>query len=62
MTDDATNAVGVEFGTTNFCPVFQGAAVARANESLGYDLQLFGENHNMAADIFGELRDAARAT
>ncbi len=52
----------IEFGTTNFCPVFRGADVARANEALGYDLQLFGENHNMAADIFGELRDAARAT
>jgi 5,10-methylenetetrahydromethanopterin reductase len=36
--------------------------VAQANEALGYDIQLFGENHNMAADIFGELRDAARAT
>lgn len=55
-------SVALEFGTTNFCPVFQGAAVAQANEALGYDLQLFGENHNMAADIFGELRDAARAT
>ena len=62
MTTDATHDAGVEFGTTNFCPVFQGAQVARANEDLGYDLQLFGENHNMAADIFGELRDAARAT
>ncbi|MEO5837549.1 MAG: LLM class flavin-dependent oxidoreductase [Acidimicrobiales bacterium] len=54
--------MSVEFGTTNFCPAFQGAQVAQANEALGYDLQLFGENHNMAADIFGELRDAARAT
>ena len=62
MTTDVTRDDGVEFGTTNFCPVFQGAQVARANEDLGYDLQLFGENHNMAADIFGELRDAARAT
>lgn len=57
-----TTADLLEFGTTNFCGVFQGAAVAAANEALGYDLQLFGENHNMAADIFGELRDAARAT
>jgi 5,10-methylenetetrahydromethanopterin reductase len=55
-------SVTLEFGTTNFCPVFRGAEVAQANEALGYDLQLFGENHNMAADIFGELRDAARAT
>jgi 5,10-methylenetetrahydromethanopterin reductase len=54
--------MNVEFGTTNFCPAFHGAQVARANEELGYDVQLFGENHNMAADIFGELRDAARAT
>ena len=52
----------VEFGTTGFCPVFEGAATARANEELGYDIQLFGENHNMSPDIFGELRDAARAT
>ena len=53
---------GVEFGTTNFCAVFTGAQVAVANEALGYDIQLFGENHNMAADLFGEMRDAARAT
>jgi 5,10-methylenetetrahydromethanopterin reductase len=62
MTDDVNDDQRVEFGTTNFCPVFQGARIARANEDLGYDIQLFGENHNMAADIFGELRDAARAT
>lgn len=29
---------------------------------MGFDVQLFGENHNMAADVFGELRDAARTT
>jgi 5,10-methylenetetrahydromethanopterin reductase len=57
-----TSPPRVEFGTTNFCPVFHGAEVAAANEALGYDVQLFGENHNMAADVFGELRDAARAT
>jgi len=62
MTDGVNNDQRVEFGTTNFCPVFQGGQIARANEDLGYDVQLFGENHNMAADIFGELRDAARAT
>jgi alkanesulfonate monooxygenase SsuD/methylene tetrahydromethanopterin reductase-like flavin-dependent oxidoreductase (luciferase family) len=58
----STSSPALEFGTTNFCPVFHGAEVASANEALGYDMQLFGENHNMAADIFGELRDAARAT
>jgi len=62
MTHEEATSDRVEFGTTNFCPVFHGAEVAQANEALGYDVQLFGENHNMAADIFGELRDAARET
>ena len=54
--------VSVEFGTTGFCPAFQGAEVARESEALGFDVQLFGENHNMAADLFGEMRAAADAT
>jgi 5,10-methylenetetrahydromethanopterin reductase len=52
----------LEFATTCFCPAFQGATIARTNEQLAFDVQLFGENHNMVADVFGELRDAARAT
>ncbi|MCH2173015.1 LLM class flavin-dependent oxidoreductase [Myxococcota bacterium] len=54
--------MSVEFGTTGFCPAFQGAAVALESEALGYDIQLFGENHNMSADLFGEMRAAAEAT
>jgi 5,10-methylenetetrahydromethanopterin reductase len=52
----------VQFGTTGFCPAFQGAQVARRSEELGFDIQLFGENHSMAADIFSEMRAAAEAT
>jgi len=52
----------LEFGTTGFCPPFQGAAIALASEELGFDLQLFGENHAMAPDVFGEMRDAVAAT
>ena len=49
----------VEFGTTGFCPAFQGAALAARSEALGFDVQLFGENHAMAPDIFSEMRAAA---
>jgi len=52
----------VEFGTTGFCPAFQGAALAARSEALGFDVQLFGENHAMAPDIFSEMRAAAAAT
>lgn len=52
----------VEFGTTGFCPAFQGARVARQAEAMGFDIQLFGENHAMAPDIFAEMRSAAEAT
>ena len=55
-------AGGVEFTTTGFCPAFQGGSVARASEDLGFDVQLFGENHNMSADLFAEMRAAAEAT
>ena len=54
--------VSVEFETTCFCPAFQGAEIARESEALGFDVQLFGENHNMCADLFGEMRAAADAT
>ena len=53
--------VSVEFATTGFCPAFQGAAIALESEEFGYDIQLFGENHNMSADLFGEMRAAAEA-
>ena len=53
---------GVEFGTTGFCAAFSGAEVARESEELGFDVQLFGENHAMAPDVFGEMRAAAEAT
>lgn len=52
----------VEFGTTGFCPAFAGGEVAREAESLGFDVQLFGENHAMAPDVFSEMRAAAAAT
>jgi len=52
----------VEFSTTGFCAAFRGAEVARESEELGFDVQLFGENHAMAADIFGEMRAAAAVT
>jgi len=52
----------IEFGTTQFCPVLEGARIAKESEDMGFDVQLIGENHNMVADVFGELRDGARAT
>ena len=52
----------VEFGTTGFCPAFHGAEVAARSEALGFDVQLFGENHAMAPDVFSEMRAAATAT
>jgi 5,10-methylenetetrahydromethanopterin reductase len=52
----------LEFGTTGFYPAFQGAAMARASEELGFDVQMFSENHTRVPDAFGEMRDAARAT
>jgi 5,10-methylenetetrahydromethanopterin reductase len=54
--------VGVEFSTTGFCGAFEGAAVARESEALGFDIQLFGENHSMAPDVFGEMRAAVAET
>jgi 5,10-methylenetetrahydromethanopterin reductase len=65
---DGVGAVGeqgrrpLEFGTTGFYPPFQGAAIARASEELGFDVQMFSENHTRVPDAFGEMRDAARAT
>ena len=52
----------VEFATTGFIGSFTGAAVARRSEELGFDVQMFGENHAMAPDVFGEIRDAMRVT
>jgi 5,10-methylenetetrahydromethanopterin reductase len=52
----------LEFGTTGFFPAFQGASIAKASEELGFDVQMFSENHSMAADVFGEMRDAVAAT
>jgi len=36
--------------------------MARASEDLGFDIQMFSENHSRVPDAFGEMRDAARAT
>jgi len=36
--------------------------VAKRSEELGFDVKMFGENHIMAPDAFGEIRDAARVT
>jgi 5,10-methylenetetrahydromethanopterin reductase len=52
----------VEFATTGFCPAFHGAKVARESEALGFDVQMFGENHAMAPDVFGEMRAAIEVT
>jgi 5,10-methylenetetrahydromethanopterin reductase len=52
----------LEFGTTGFYPAFQGAAIAKASEDIGFDVQMFSENHARVPDAFGEMRDAARAT
>ena len=52
----------VEFSTTGFCPALQGGRIARESEALGFDVQMFGENHAMAPDVFGEMRAAARET
>ncbi len=64
----AVGAVGtpgvhrLEFGTTGFYPPFKGAEIARASEDLGFDVQMFSENHTRVPDAFGEMRDAVRAT
>jgi 5,10-methylenetetrahydromethanopterin reductase len=52
----------LEFGTTGFHAALEGADSARLSEDMGFDIQSFGENHARAADCFGEMRDAARAT
>jgi 5,10-methylenetetrahydromethanopterin reductase len=52
----------LEFGTTGFYPPLQGAAIAKASEDMGFDVQMFSENHTRVPDAFGEMRDAARAT
>lgn len=55
-----SKAVG--FGTTGFCRAFSGGEVAKRSEELGFDVQLFGENHAMAPDVFGEMRAAVEST
>jgi alkanesulfonate monooxygenase SsuD/methylene tetrahydromethanopterin reductase-like flavin-dependent oxidoreductase (luciferase family) len=52
----------LEFGTTGFYPPFEGAAIARTSEAMGFDVQMFSENHTRVPDAFGEMRDAARVT
>lgn len=52
----------VEFGTTGFYPPFTGAGMARRSEELGFDFQMFSENHTRVPDCLGEIRDAAGAT
>ena len=52
----------LEFGTTGFYPPFTGAEMARRSEELGFDFQMFSENHTRVPDCLGEMRDAARAT
>lgn len=61
MSGDAS-ARPVEFGTTGFYPPFTGAEMARRSEDLGFDFQMFSENHTRVPDCLGEMRDAARAT
>jgi 5,10-methylenetetrahydromethanopterin reductase len=52
----------IEFGHVSFCLPFQGAALAREDEELGFDIRYFGENSCFASDPFAELRAAAAAT
>jgi 5,10-methylenetetrahydromethanopterin reductase len=52
----------LEFGTTSFYPPFQGADIARTSEAMGFDVQMFSENHTRVPDAFGEMRDAIRVT
>ncbi len=53
---------GVEFSVPGFCPPFTGAKTGSMFEALGFDVQMFGENHINSADIFAEMRAAAEAT
>jgi 5,10-methylenetetrahydromethanopterin reductase len=52
----------LQFGNVSFCPPLEGAALAREDEALGFDIRYFGENSCFGSDPFVELRDAARAT
>lgn len=52
----------LEFGTTGFYPPFTGAEMARRAEELGFDFQMFSENHTRVPDCLGEMRDAVRST
>lgn len=52
----------VEFATTTWVDPGGGAAAARDAEALGYDVQAFGVNECMSAEVFAELRAAAAAT
>jgi 5,10-methylenetetrahydromethanopterin reductase len=52
----------LEFGTTGFYPPFTGAEMARRSQELGFDFQMFSENHTRVPDCLGEMRDAVRST
>jgi 5,10-methylenetetrahydromethanopterin reductase len=52
----------LEFGSTGFYPAFTGAARARRSEELGFDFQMFSENHTRVPDCLGEMRDAVGST
>jgi 5,10-methylenetetrahydromethanopterin reductase len=52
----------MEFGHVSWPLAFQGPALAKADEELGYDVHYFGENTCFHPDTFGEMRDAVRAT
>jgi 5,10-methylenetetrahydromethanopterin reductase len=52
----------LEFGTTGFYPPFTGAEMARRSEELGFDFQMFPENHTRVPDCLGEMRDAVGVT
>ena len=52
----------LEFGSTGFYPAFTGAERARRSEELGFDFQMFSENHTRVPDCLGEMRDAIGST
>jgi 5,10-methylenetetrahydromethanopterin reductase len=61
-TSGSASSRALEFGTTGFYPAFTGAEMARQSEELGFDFQMFPENHTRVPDCLGEMRDAVQAT
>src|SRR5271155_4859754 len=52
----------VEFITNGWCQPGDGGRIGAEAEALGFDVQGFGVNECLSADVFAELRLAAAAT